>query len=228
LKLIKAIPKWKEKTVVDIKNYHKNKNIFLEINKSKLVSPLIVIDPTQKDRNAAAALSYEKFDILRKRAKEFLKKPSKEFFKMQSLTEKDIRKKFGKNNLLILKITPLKRKKDVAGAKMLKAFNNIEKSLIDTGFKVIKSDMLWDKKNEALFYYVLKDIKLPKIIELPGPPLKVRQHVFLFKKAHKKTFVKNKRIFAVENRKFTNARDLVKNIVKSRNIKDNVNKTEFI
>lgn len=226
LKLIKAISKWKEKTVIDIKGYYKNKNVFLEINRSKLTSPLIIIDPVQKDRNAAAALGYEKFDILIKKAREFQKNPSKKFFEIKVLTEKDIKK--GSKNLIILKITPLKRKKDVAGAKMLKAFNNIENGLIDAGFKVVKSDMLWDKKSEALFYYVLKDIKLPKIIELPGPPLKIRQHVLLFKKAHKKTFVKNKRIFAVEKRKFTNANELIKNIIKTANVKDNIKNIKLI
>ncbi len=45
----------------------------MELNKSKIQSPLIVIDPVQAGRNAAAALSFEKYDLLRKKAKEFLK-----------------------------------------------------------------------------------------------------------------------------------------------------------
>ncbi len=225
---IKALSKIKEKQIIDIKNYYKNKNVFTEINKSKLTSPLIIIDPVQKDRNAAAALSYEKFDISRKRAQEFLKNPSKRFFEVEVLTEKGIKKKAGKNKLILLKITPLKRKIDVAGAKMTKAFDFIRKKLISNEFKIIKNDMLWDKKNEALFYYILKDTKLSKTIKLVGPPLKNKQHVFFFKKAHKNTFVKNKRIFALEKRKFTNAQDLIKNIIKISNVKDNVNKIKLI
>lgn len=228
LNCIKAASKWKEKEVIDIKGYYKNKNVLFEINKSKLTSPLIIIDPTQKDRNAAAALSYEKFDILRKKAKEFLKSPSKEFFRVESKTEKGIKEKFGKNKTLLLKVSPLSRKTDVAGAKMLKAFHSIGQSLTDAGFSVTNSDMLWCKKNEALFYYVLKGIKLPEIVELQGPPLKITRHVLLFKKAHKKTFEKNKKIFAVEKRKFTDARGLVKHILKSKNIKDNTNKIGLI
>jgi len=151
LRLIKSIPGWKEGAVIDFKGYYKGKNVFAEINKSKLTSPLIIIDPVQKDRNAAAALSYEKFDMLRKRAKEFLKNPSKNFFEVKVLTEKDI--KSHEKNIIILNTIPLKRKKDVAGAKMLKAFNSIERSLADNGFEVAKSNMIWSKKNEALFYY---------------------------------------------------------------------------
>jgi tRNA nucleotidyltransferase (CCA-adding enzyme) len=226
-KLMKAIPKWKDKTVIDIKNYYKNKNIFLEINKSKLTSPLIVIDPTQKDRNAAAALDHEKLDILRHRAKEFLKKPSKEFFEVKILTEQDIRKKFQKNKLTLLKAKPLNKKEDVAGAKMLKAFIFIEKSIVFHGFKVIESDMLWHSSS-ALLYYILEDDNLPKTIEISGPPLKVKYHADMFRKKHKKTFVKNKKLFAIERRKYTNAKDSIKNIIKMPNVKNNINKIELI
>ena len=58
-----------EKTVMDIKKFYKNKNILFEINKSKLTSPLVIIDPVQKERNAAAALDHEKFEIIKHRAK---------------------------------------------------------------------------------------------------------------------------------------------------------------
>ena len=51
----------------------------------------------------------------------------------------------------------------------------------------------------------------------------MKYHVLLFKKAHKKTFIKNSRIFAIEKRKFTNAGDLIKNIIKTPSVKDNIN-----
>ncbi|MFH0867708.1 MAG: CCA tRNA nucleotidyltransferase [Candidatus Woesearchaeota archaeon] len=226
LRLINKIPKWKERTVIDIKGYYKGKNVFTEINKSKLTSPLIIIDPVQKDRNAAAALSQEKLDIIKKKAKEFQKSPSKKFFEIKLLTEQDI-KSSGKN-IIILKAAPLKRKIDVAGAKMLKAFNNIEKSLTENGFEVMKSNMIWNKKNEALFYYNLKNTELSKTIEISGPPLKITHHTALFKKAHKKTFAKNNRLFAIEKRKFTNAKDLIKNIIKTPNIKDNISNIRMV
>ena len=227
LKLIKSIPKWKEKTVIDIKNYYKNKNVFTEINKSKLTSPLVVIDPVQKDRNAAAALDHEKFEILKHRALSFIKKPSKDFFEVRILTEQDIIKKFKKNKLIMLNAKPLNKKEDVAGAKMLKAFHFIEKNLIFKGFKIIESDMLWHSSS-ALFYYALENDKLPKTIEISGPPLKIKHHVASFKKKHKKTITKKNRIFAVEKRKHANARDLIKYIIKISNVKNNVNNIKLI
>jgi len=227
LKLIRAIPNWKEKAVIDVKKFYKGKNVFTEINKSKLTSPLIVIDPVQKDRNASAALDIEKLEILKHRSQEFLKNPSKHFFEIKILTEQDIINKFHKNKLIILKAKPLNKKEDVAGAKMLKAFHYIEKNLIFNGFNIIESDMLW-QSSSALFYYTLEKDKLSKIKTLPGPPLKIKRHVLLFKKSHNKTFVKNKRIFAYKKREFSTAQDLIKNIIKITNVNNNINKIEVI
>jgi len=220
LKLIKAVTRWKEKTVIDAKNYYKGKNVFMELNKSKLTSPLIVIDPVQKDRNAAAALDHEKFEIIMHRAKEFLKNPSREFFEIKTFTEEDIRRKFPKN-LVMLTAEPLNKKGDVAGAKMLKAFHFIEKALSFNDFKVNESDMLWHGK-DALFYYALESDKLPKTKEVIGPPVKIRFHVELFKKKHKGAFVKNNRLYAKEKRKYSSAKDLIKDVVKTSNVKNNL------
>lgn len=226
LALIKAIAKWKDKEVIDIKGYYKGKNIFSEINQSKLTSPIIVIDPVQKDRNAAAALDHEKFEIIKHKAREFLKKPSKEFFEVKALTEQDIRKEFG-SNLVMLNVMPLKKKTDVAGAKMLKAFHYIENELVRCGFKVVESDMMWHAPN-SLFYYALKDTKLPTEVEIIGPPVKNEKHALAFKKKHKKTFVKGKRLFAAGKRKFADAKTLIKTLVKASNVKNNVNDIRLV
>ena len=186
LNLIKSASKWKEKTVIDVMKYYEGQNVFNAINKSKLLSPLVVIDPVQKDRNAAAALDHEKFDIIRRRSKEFLKNPVKEFFEEKVLSENDIRKKAGKSKAMILKAFPLKRKDDVAGAKMLKAFHFIEKNLISSEFKVIESDMLWHAKTSSLFYYIVENKNLSKEIKIMGPPIKSKHHAAVFKKIHKK------------------------------------------
>ena len=75
---------------------------------------------------------------------------------------------------------------------------------------------------------VLEDDKLSKIMELQGPPLKISKHVSLFKKKHKKTFIKGKKLFALEKRKFNDVRDLVKNLFKTTNVKGNVSNITLI
>jgi len=144
------------------------------------------------------------------------------------LTEQDIREKFRKKKIVILKTSPLRKKVDVAGAKMLKAFHFIEQNIVFNGFKIIESDMLWHGKNHSLFYYSIENDILSKTMELKGPPLKTLKHVSLFKKKHKKTFIKGKRLFALEKRKFNDVKVLVKNIIKITNVKDNVSNIKLI
>ena len=72
--LLKASQKWKDKTVIDVEKHYKNaEDAMFKINVSKTQSPLVVVDPIQPERNAAAALGYDAFNLFVKKAKEFLK-----------------------------------------------------------------------------------------------------------------------------------------------------------
>jgi len=82
LKFIKAIEKMSGKVVIDIEKHFKNKQeILMNLNSSKLQSPIVLIDPTYKQRNALAALSDETFEKFRKSCKKFLKNPGLDLFK---------------------------------------------------------------------------------------------------------------------------------------------------
>lgn len=215
IKLLRAATKWKDKEVIDIKNFYKGKNILLEMNKSKTHSPIIMVDPVQKDRNAAAALSFEKFDLFRKKAKTFLKNPSTKFFEEKEL---DITKLKG---FIIIEINLLKGKQDVVGAKLLKTFNFIKKELIKEGFKIQKHGWSWEKQKKAYFYFkILKDVDKIKIVK--GPSINFKQHVLNFKKKHKTTFIKNKQIYAKDKRKITKAKDFIKELLKKDYVKERV------
>ena len=60
------------------------------------------------------------------------------------------------------------------------------------------------------------------MVKLSGPPLKITKHAEIFRKKHKKTFVKNNRLFAVEKRKFPDAKTLIGNMLKTQNVKENL------
>ncbi|MBI2541993.1 CCA tRNA nucleotidyltransferase [Candidatus Woesearchaeota archaeon] len=216
LSLIKNAAKWQDKTVVDAQKYYKGKDVFRLVNTSKLASPLIVIDPVQKDRNAAAALSREKFEAFRKAANEFLKKPSRNFFIKKDMKSAFLEEKSKNTKLIAVNAGPLPGKTDVIGSKLLKIYEFLKEQLQKNGFKPIKSGWEWDKKNEAVFYFILDKMPLPKTAEAEGPPLKMEQHAENFRKIHRKTFVKNNKIYAIENREFTLPEQLVKNLIKNR------------
>ena len=212
MKLLKAASKWGSKEVIDIKNFYKGKDVLLEMNKSKTYSPLILVDPVQADRNAAAALSFEKYDLFRKKAKEFVKKPCVKFFEKKEIDVKDF---------IVLEVGALKGKEDVVGAKLLKVFDFLNKKLEKEGFKV-KSHWTFDRETKAYFYFKANDVDKIKIIE--GPNVKFKDHVLLFRKKHKNTFVKGNIIYAKEKRKFVKAKDYIKELIKDEYVKERVKK----
>ena len=220
LNLIKNATKWSGKVVIDAEKYYKGKDVFKLVNTSKLVSPLIVIDPVQKDRNAAAALSVEKFEAFKKAAREFLKKPSREFFVKKDLDSLFLKEKAKNTKLIKIKIKPLTGKSDVVGSKLLKIYEFLREELNKHDFKAIKTIWEWDKKNDAAFYFLFDRKYLSKNIEIEGPPLKIKQHAENFKKMHKKTLVKRNKIFAVEQREFLAPEYLLKGAIKKQFVKE--------
>ncbi|PIN81928.1 hypothetical protein COV11_00720, partial [Candidatus Woesearchaeota archaeon CG10_big_fil_rev_8_21_14_0_10_30_7] len=203
LKFVKNVANWKTQTIIDPEKKYKGKNPLFILNTSKIQGPLIVIDPVQPDRNAAAVVSGEKYFELIRACKAFIKSPSKTFFEEQ-------KKELKKGNLLILEITPLRGKRDVVGSKLLKIFNYFKKKLCE--FELIDSDWGWNGK--VKFYFVLKNQKLSNEFVRTGPLLEFKDHVENFKKIHKNTFIKNNRINATLKRKYSTLNLFVKNLLK--------------
>jgi tRNA nucleotidyltransferase (CCA-adding enzyme) len=222
LKLMKAASKWKVKEVIDIKKFYKNKNVMFELNKSKLYSPLILIDPVQEDRNAAAALSYEKFDLFIKKARAFVKKPTVKMFEEPKLDLDKLKKDF-----IVIEVKSLKGKEDVIGAKLVKAFNFINTELTKEGFVVKKCDWLWDRDKKGYFIFKLgKDVDKIKILN--GPSVSIKEHVVKFKKKHKDTFVKKGVIYARRKRKITKGKDYIVFLIQQEYFKERVKSGEML
>jgi len=211
--LMRKASKWKVKQVIDPKKYHKN--ALKELNTAKIQSPFILIDPVQAERNVTAALSSEKFDKFRELSKKYLNKSSDKFFEIEKFDVKKL-----KGNLVLLKIEPLRGKRDVVGAKLLKCFNLIKRNLEE--FKVIKSDWEWDK--DAIFWFVLKEKKLSKYKKHYGPLFKQKKHLKAFKKKWKKYSVKKegKKSYVMLPRKYKDIKTFMKNLIKDEDIKKRV------
>lgn len=213
LKLLKAAAKWKPKEIIDYYHVY-DKKAFLRLNKSKIQGPLIVIDPLQKDRNAAAAVGNDKFYELVNAAKKFLKNPGKKFFVEQKTDFSELAKK---GHLIRLSVTTKKSREDITGNRLLQAYEHVKNSLKEFG--IITSGWEWDKKTKAEFWYVLKTKKLPETKIHPGPPTKFKEAVKKFKKKHKNTFVKNKKVFARVKRKIRTPAQAVKQAAQSEYVK---------
>lgn len=231
INLLNAASKWPleikqdtDKVIIDFKKYYKNKTeVLFNVNKAKTQSPLIVIDPVQKDRNAAAALGNEQYLNFISAAKEFLLHPSKGFFEIREVTLAELKKQETANKkLYVLNVGSLYGKRDVVGAKLMKAFEHIRTKLAANGFKLYHSCWSWDKKKAALFWFFIESKKLDAVIVQSGPPAALKKHAAEFRKKYKKTFVKDNRLYAKAKRKYVDAGSLLKDVVKDLYVKERV------
>jgi len=189
-KMLKELVKVKDRLVLDPeKKYKKKDDVLFEMNESKLHSPVILVDPTWKERNALAALSKETFEKFREAAKKFLKKPSKEFFDEKELDksalEKEAKKK--KAELIHLALETDRQEGDIAGTK-LKKFSNFLTREISKYFVVVDREFDYDGDKKGEFYIITK----PKEeVVKRGPPVEMKKHAAAFRKENKNVFEKS-------------------------------------
>jgi len=212
--LVKSVARWHENDVIDVKRYYKPSEVFEKLNPSKLQSPVIIIDPIEKDRNAAAALGKEKFLLAKAVSTRFLAKPNLEFFREKKISVADLEKKKKGFKLIVIESKPERGKPDVIGAKLLKKFEALGKILAENDFIEQDSGWWWPESGPALYWFYFDKKPLPTVREHIGPPVKLGKYAKDFKKKWKKTKVKDGRLVAYIRRKFVKPEDLLKSIVK--------------
>jgi len=221
--LLKNTVKWKEKMVIDIGKYYKNPKEAIEyLNKAKTYSPIIVIDPVQKERNVAAALSREKFLQFKEASRKFLKRQNKDFFTKKPLDIEKLKKKAGNNILILLEAKASGSKEDIIGCKLMKVFDYISKQIVRKDFKIVNEGWEFDRKNKAVYWFMVDNKKLSELKKVIGPPVKSKYHSKRFKEKHKKTFIEKNRICTNIKRKFREPFSLVKALIKEDYTKEKI------
>lgn len=199
----------KDKIVIDIEKDYKNRNeILMNINSSKLQAPIILIDPTFKQRNVTAALSEETFRKFREACIEFLKKPTESAFEIKKIDFEKLKgiSKKKKYETILLEAVTDKQEGDIAGSKLLKFYNHIAEE-ISRFFEIKQKEFVYNNKKSARYFF---SVKSRGETIFPGPFVNQTERVISFKKEHKKTFIKNKKVFAKERIDF-NIEKFIKN-----------------
>lgn len=189
-KMLRELAKVKGRLILDPeKKFKKKEDVLFEINESKLQSPIILVDPTWKERNVLAALSKETFEKFQKAAKEFLKNPSEKFFMHKKIDKKELESsaRKAKAELVHIKLKTDRQEGDIAGSKLRK-FAEFLAFEIAKQFEVKAKEFEYDESKSGDLYLILKS--KGEIVRV-GPPLKLKEHAAAFKKANKNTFVKN-------------------------------------
>ena len=184
-KTIKNISKWNNQEIIDIE-----KQISSEEARKKFDSPLIIIDPVDKNRNVAAALSLNQYARIIAASRAFLKKPSLKFFfgtKTKPLNIKETKKLIEKEGLILTEIGyPKKEISDVLWGQIRRLSKKISSSLKQKDFSVLRSEMWSDEEKEIILVFDLEANKLEKVKKRIGPEVTNEEHSEKFLEAHKK------------------------------------------
>ena len=202
LKMIRVLSKAKDRVVTDPeKHYKKTRDILFALNESRLQSPIVLVDPTWKERNVLAALNRESFRKFQETAKRFLKKPSREFFKEHKINVENLKKlaQKKKGEFVHLQIETDRQEGDIAGTKMKKFAGFLEREL-GHYFEVIEKEFEYSGREKANLYLI---VKAKKEILLLGPPINMEEHTQAFRKKHKEVFEEKRYLFAKKKINFS-------------------------
>lgn len=198
---VRGVSKWNKQTIIDPEGYYKDEQaIRSSLNAAKTLAPLIVVDPIDKDRNAAAAISTEKYEMLIDACKKLAKRKDTGSFTRKPLSRTQW-KRSAKNVIEIL-LSPLDDKKDVAGAKMRKVHEHLIRELEQHGFAIDDQFFVWEQEQgQSLLYIPQHHIDEQYVVS--GPPKERKDDVKAFKAKHDDIFEKEGRVMAYATRTYT-------------------------
>jgi len=189
--------------------------------------PLIVYDPTDINRNVAAALGTENFCKFIYYSGLFLKNPSKDYFYDYDMkVAKNINNR-DKGELLTLVINrPKDIVEDVIYPQMEKLQNSINNLLEKHDFKYIRYGNYADE-NHCYLSWEFTVYRLPNVGVKVGPPAYYRNRAYQFAEKHDKCFISGCNICAFVERKYKTIYELFEDIILNK-LKNKITNTKYV
>ena len=158
-------------TVLDLENYYSDSDVAAEF----FGSPLVVVDPVDKYRNVASALSLDKMELFIAASYFFLKSPSVDYFfpKRDAMLSADelfgFMQKRGSDLLFIVGDCPHVNP-EVLWGQLYKSLEGIRQLFLSFDFEVISYSVWSDEENFLVFIFELATVRLPSVRRHIGPP----------------------------------------------------------
>ena len=178
-------------------------------------TPVVIIDPVDSNRNLAAAISDENVGKFILACRSFLQTPSISFFKSKS-------RKTSKNNLenvLAIQFNFKTRSPDIIEGQVKKAGNALSVQLELNGFRVLRNNAS-THDNKANLLFLMHSLEIPTNQVKQGPEFfnASDSKNFIQKNIKKSKLLwigKNMRVFSLENRKISDAKNFLNNVLKN-------------
>ena len=233
---LKAAINWKYGEVLDLQG-HGKPSIFKD--------PLIVIDPTDKNRNVAAALRLDKMAEFIQSARNYIFSDNKKdyFYPIiRDLNKQDIFEEFEKRNsdLIAIRFDIPDMPLDTLHPQLRKTCQALARKLKSEEFNVFKADYWSDEVNTCVILLEMASSKLNNVKVNIGPKVFITQACenFVSKYGRENCYIQDDFLVHTQEREFVNAIDLITHIFTKehiglikvgKNLKNNlINTYEFI
>jgi tRNA nucleotidyltransferase (CCA-adding enzyme) len=185
----------------------------------KFRSPLVVVDPVDRNRNVGAALSAESFYRFVKACKDFAERPSKEYFSRQEskpYSIKEISKEFEKRGTrwYLISFDRPDVLDDILYPQLRRCVKAIDKLLEQNGFKVLRSDSYCNK--ECVLAFEMEIWQVPRIMKNVGPDI-YSKHSEQFLRHYKENivFIEGENWVVETQREFTTVLHFMQKLLKN-------------
>ena len=202
-KTLKKISKWKKGDVIGK-------------SAKKFNSSIVIIDPIDSKRNLGAAISLESLGKFVLASREFLKKPSKKFFK------KPMPKRGMKNidKIVVVQFRFKERSDDIIWGQIKRASNALKTQLELDGFNVLRNSSVKDEKENAALIFLLQTKKIEESFVRDGPNISSKEHCEKFISANLKRsqlmwINEENKIQSLQKRKYADVVLSLKNLLKN-------------
>lgn len=212
---IEAASKYRYGEIVDLEKYYPDKKSVKKIFKE----PLIVIDPTDKDRNVAAALTPTRFSEFMELARDYCEAPSEAYFIPDTPTTISRNEFCGqlekrKTKMLAISLKTPDFVPDTVVPQLRKTMESIKAMLEKEEFLLHRSEVAMGSENCIILFEFLV-CELPEIKVRDGPPVWNHENAdkFVEKYLEKGEFagpwISEEKYFTEIPRKYTTAKALL-------------------
>lgn len=179
--------------------------------------PLVVIDPVDRNRNVAAALTLQRMAEFVTAARNFLRDPKPEYFKKPQYTSDpgeilETIEKRGSKVILVSSGVP-DVPADALYPQLRKTLDSIVRNLENEGFSVLGADYWSDESSVASMLIEMEVWALPSYRKRYGPPVWSRRHSERFTERHERVWVEGPRLVVESPRRDRNAVDYIKRLL---------------
>lgn len=212
---MQAASKFRYGEVIDIEGYYSDP----KSARKKFSEPLVVIDPTDKDRNVAAALTPTRFAEFMELARDYCTNPSGVYFIADAPTQMDraefaeVLQKRGTAMLAVRMKTP-PYVADTVVPQLRKSMESIRSMLVAEDFQIHRAEVSMGAENSLILFELLVD-RLPEIVVRNGPPVWNHENAdrfvdkYLVQEEFAGPWIDEDRYYTEVRRKYTTAESLL-------------------